>query len=98
MVADVWQGIPSSNPRSLTNVSGSLFFIASDPARGDELWRSDGSSAGTSLVKEIMPTHIGPFTSSQLVNVSGTLFFAANDGSSGDELWKSDGTSAGTIM
>ena len=81
----------SSSPRSLTNVNGILFFTAvADQAHGEELWKSDGTEAGTMLVKDTHP--------SELANVNGTLFFSAFNATSGDELWKSDGTAAGTTM
>ncbi|HMX11874.1 MAG TPA: hypothetical protein PKE61_13295, partial [Burkholderiaceae bacterium] len=71
-----------------------------DGSNGCELWKSDGTAAGTSLVKNIGP---GPSDGlslgfSDLTNVGGTLYFGANDGSNGDELWKSDGSAAGTSM
>src|SRR5262245_13967671 len=77
---------------------GTLFFAgAADDGTGDlELWRSDGTQAGTFRVKEILP---GPSSSSPycFVAVGGTLFFGANDGASGQELWRTDGTEAGTV-
>ncbi len=62
-----------------------------------ELWKSDGTSAGTIMVKDINP---GPANSGigYLTNVNNVLFFVANDGINGSELWKSDGTAAGTAM
>ncbi len=38
-----------SNPSSLTNVNGRLFFLADDGVHGEELWRSDGTEADISL-------------------------------------------------
>ncbi len=85
-----------SNPRNLTNVGGSLFFIATDRIGGIEsLWKSDGTEAGTIPVKDIRP---GSGSYSNLTNVGGTLFFTAFDSTAGIELWKSDGTEAGTVL
>ena len=99
-VKDIWPGstgpyLNSSSPRFLTEVNGVLFFNACDTA-GCELWKSDGTEAGTVRVKDINP---GPGSSqpNALTNVNGTLYFAASDGVSGFELWKSDGTEAGTV-
>jgi ELWxxDGT repeat protein len=78
-------------------MNGTLFFRANDGVNGDELWRSDGTSAGTTLVKDIV-TGSGSSNPSYLANVNGTLFFRANDGVNGYELWQSDGTSAGTTL
>ncbi|MCY2988109.1 MAG: hypothetical protein NTY19_09640, partial [Planctomycetota bacterium] len=63
---------------------------------GYEVWKSDGTSAGTALVKDI---NVGTGSYPRnLTNVNGTLFFQATDGSHGYEVWKSDGTTAGTAL
>jgi uncharacterized repeat protein (TIGR01451 family) len=100
LVKDINPGSGASFPDHLTNVDGTLFFSASASAVfGDEgeLWKSDGTEAGTVLVKDIQPGSgdSGPFG---LTDVNGTLFFDANDGTNGRELWKSDGTAAGTVL
>ncbi len=89
-------GTTSSSLLFLTNVNGTLFFRATDGTTGPELWRSDGTEAGTVRVKDINPGTTGsnPFG---LTNVNGTLFFTATDTTGGTELWKSDGTEAGTV-
>ena len=98
-MADINPGSQGSYPTLLVNLSGTLFFDASDGVHGAELWRSGGTAQTTSLVKDINPA---PRTASArydtLVNANGTLFFFANDGMHGAELWQSDGTAAGTVM
>ncbi len=91
---DIRPGASNANPRFLTNVNGTLYFRANDGTNGYELWKSDGTSAGTVLVRDIL---LGAYGSNprSLTNVNGTLYFQATDGSSGYELWKSDGTSGG---
>ena len=69
----------------------------SGSAKGQELWKTDGTSAGTVLVKDIRSGNFGS-NPSNFENVGGTLFFRANDGSSGNELFKSDGTTGGTTL
>jgi ELWxxDGT repeat protein len=89
-------------PSQLTAVNGRVFFTAAaspEPeARGDqELWVSDGTPAGTTLVLDILG---GGLTSapSVLTVVGDRLYFAADDGVHGRELWTSDGTAAGTSL
>ena len=95
--------IPSSDgsypvyPATFVNVGGTLYFTARDAINGVELWKSDGTEAGTGLLKNIAP---GSATSAptDITNVNGTAYFIANDGSSGVELWKSNGTETGTML
>src|SRR5262249_36204209 len=87
----------SSSPDSLTNVNGVAFFTANDGVHGRELWKSDGTAAGTGLVADINPGS-GSSNPDNLTAVGSTLFFTANDGTHGTQLWESDGTSSGTVM
>ncbi|MEO6595956.1 MAG: ELWxxDGT repeat protein, partial [Planctomycetota bacterium] len=85
-----------SNPAAFAKLSssGTFLFAATDATSGRELWKSDGTAAGTSLVKDIVPGAGG-------VNSSNPLFLA----SLGDRvafnalgnLWISDGTDTGTV-
>jgi len=86
------------DPGWLTNVNDVLFFSAKKEGwSGDELWRSDGTAAGTRLIKDINPGSDGS-TPMYLKAIGSLLFFSADDGTHGKELWKSDGTEAGTEL
>ncbi len=62
----------------LTNVSGNLYFTASTPANGRELWRSDGTAIGTTMVRDI--TVGSKFSNlSNLTNVAGILYFSKDE-------------------
>lgn len=65
---------------------------------GAELWQTDGTRAGTTLVKDIMPGLIGSNPTNFTAIDQTTCFFTARDAVSGNELWKTDGTAAGTIL
>ena len=87
-----------STPNQITSVGGGVaFYAATTAATGLELFRTDGTPGGTTLVKDIEPgaTGSGP---KYLTDVGGTLFFTAEDEGGGKELWKSDGTAAGTVQ
>ncbi len=90
-------GIIGSSPVALTNVSGTLFFSANDTVHGHELWRSNGTSSGTQMVRDIN-AGVGSSNPLILTNVNGTLFFAGEASPYGREVWRSDGTSAGTTV
>ncbi len=80
----------------LTNVNGTLFFVTTDGTDGYQLWRSDGTAGGTSMVTDVNPT-TGGLSPSDLTNANGKLFFVASDGTNGQQLWETDGTAAGTV-
>ena len=87
----------SSSPTGLVNVDGKLFFIADNGVNGAELWCSDGTSAGTLLVKDIV-VGAGSPDIRELTNIGGIACFTADDGVNGRELWVSDGTANGTFL
>ena len=47
--------LSGSIPSDLTNVNGTLYFTADDGTHGEELWKTDGTAAGTVMVKDILP-------------------------------------------
>jgi len=97
LLQDINPGLASSNPQEFTNVNGVIFFTANDGVHGRELWKTDGTPAGTAMVTDLNPAYTAS-DPHDLTNVNGTLFFAADDGINGTELWKSDGTAAGTVL
>jgi ELWxxDGT repeat protein len=93
-------GVPGldevSSPSALTRAGGSVYFAATTPAHGTELWKTDGTASGTVIVKDSVP---GPGGSrpAEIVDANGVLFFRASDRDGGG-LWRTDGTAAGTSL
>jgi ELWxxDGT repeat protein len=68
-----------------------VYFNADDNQVGAELWRTDGTPAGTELVADIRPGPGAARSVPERFTVSGgRLLFTANDGVSGQELWVID--------
>ena len=86
---------PGSDPRLLTAIGDNVIFTAGTFTEGRELWFSDGTPAGTRLVRAIRPGVDSPVIDS-LREFDGRVYFAAHTAESGRELWYSDGTTDGT--
>ena len=112
MIKDINQnprnaGTEGSLIQNLTAVGNKLFFVAFDTQKGISLWKSNGSEAGTVMVKDsfadenetnIMTRYDYRYNYSEFTDVNGTLYFVLNDGTHGRDIWKSDGSEAGTVM
>ncbi|RYU94976.1 ELWxxDGT repeat protein [Emticicia agri] len=88
-----------ASPRNLTNVNGTLYFVANDDANtlNEEIWKSNGTSVGTVKVKEINTN--GSSNPTGLINFNNMLYFFAFDNDNGGwGLYKSNGTSEGTVL
>ena len=101
LVKDIGPGLNTDGPHGLTSANGMLFFIADDGDHGSELWVSNGTAAGTAMVKDIVPGSTSGLPNDaniQLTAIGGTVFFGAFDAANGIELWKSNGAATGTVL
>ena len=93
-----------SDPRDFAVLpNGQAVFSADDGTRGRELWTTDGTSAGTMLLKDIATgvDGYGNLNESRIFGltvVGANAYFWANDGVNGAEPWVTDGTSASTTL
>ncbi len=99
LLADIYTDAsvnPSSSPSQLTPAGDVLYFVCNDIEHGAELWVSDGSGAGTRLLKDIFP---GPGSSAprELTLLGAFVYFTAEDGAGAAGLWRTDGTTEGTL-
>jgi ELWxxDGT repeat protein len=103
LLKDINTGGPngSSIPYDLTAMNGFVFFAADDGVHGKELWKTDGTASGTTLVKDVVPGSGGSYPD-HLEAVNGTLFFSirvpVDESNYRIELWKSDGTESETAF
>jgi ELWxxDGT repeat protein len=101
LVKDIYPGSSNGNPYSSFPSSlfafGSQLLFAAETALGQELWITNGTPTGTTMVKDIntVSTHSSPrfFT-----EFNGKVYFSANDGINGTELWVTNGTAEGTTL
>ena len=78
-----------------TQFGEDVYFAADDGITGVELWKTDGTTSGTILVRNV-DLNANSSNPKHLTVVGDDLYFTANDGVHGTELWKSNGTSVGT--
>ena len=53
LVKDICPGSGGSKPHHLVMYDSKLLFYADDCVHGDELWVSDGTYSGTTIVRDI---------------------------------------------
>ena len=70
----------NSDTTDLTNVNGTLYFAANDGTHGEELWKSNGTAAGTVMVKDLDTGNTAGSEPTDLTNVDSTLYFNAGPG------------------
>jgi ELWxxDGT repeat protein len=99
-VAELCGASRSCGPAPLyqgTGVGSTGLFVLNTAAEGAELWRTDGTAAGTSLVRDL-GIDPGSTGATSLTALGSKVLFAARTGAGAAGLWRSDGTTAGTAV
>jgi ELWxxDGT repeat protein len=98
LLADVTPGatgsfVAISKFERFAAAGGNAYFITTPQFSPKDLWKTNGTSAGTVLVKALADQ-----SPSGLTAVGTRVFFRGSDPTTGTELWVSDGTAAGTRL
>ncbi len=86
-----------SSPFALVSTSLGVVFSAFTPAFGREIYITDGTTAGTRMIRDIEPGATSSFPAT-FVEMNGIIYFTAITVNSGSELWRTDGTEFGTYQ
>lgn len=101
LVKNIAPGSASSNSANefnlFSNGSYLVFAAESAAAQGVELWKSDGTDAGTVVLKDIN-TGADSSMPHSFVTYNNMILFLAKNAANGEELWKTDGTGTGTVL
>lgn len=89
-------GVGDGYLAELAAIGDTVFFNATDGLPGGELWKSDGTTAGTQLVWGQDPEG-SPYPYGLSV-VNDTLYFITGNVPETRQFWESDGTADGTRM
>jgi len=101
LVKEIRAGLTSagSNPNGFIELNnGQVLFQADDGINGTELWITDGTSVGTTLLRVINPYVEGSNPNGFTKLSNGKVLFQASSGHNNAELWITDGTTAGTTL
>ncbi|WP_298195168.1 ELWxxDGT repeat protein [Novosphingobium sp.] len=100
LLKDIFPGFTSSNPSNFVVLANGkvLFSAAADNVNtGVELWITDGTTTGTTLLKDLYTGPSGSAPSNLTTLGNGKVIFSASDGTSNGNLWISNGTASGTV-
>ena len=75
-----------------------MYFSDFSTDFGGELYTTDGTAIGTSLLKDINPGTATSGPSEFMKGPSGKVYFRATTAAEGNELWVTDGTESGTQL
>ena len=103
MVKDLDTNSSDSAQKGVGIKVGSDYYFAGFTRTGNiglELWKTDGTTPNTNLIKDILVDdyYYNAGSPSNFIKVGATIYFTAKDNTNGIELWKTNGTEIGTQM
>lgn len=93
----IGETLGSAEPHNFFLQGNRLFFSATTPESGRELWVTNGLESGTRLVADIAPG-ISSSDPKNFAALGNQVFFVANDITHGDEVWRSNGAAGNASM
>jgi ELWxxDGT repeat protein len=81
--------------------NGGVLFAGYDATYGTELWKSDGTTSGTSILKDINTGTLGPLNQPDVVRfvaMNGSIYFTVASQWLGAQLWKTTGGPGSTVL
>lgn len=94
LIKDINLGNDSSNPSEKIVFKNEVYFSANDGLNGIELWKTDGTEAGTVLVKDTFTGIENGINSFKAIATTDYLYFFAIEDNK-QYLFKTDGTDSG---
>jgi len=99
LVIDGTPGLGGTSPTELTKADSLIYYRGGGTqggTQGRQLWRSDGTAAGTFKLLQVVPANQNIQTNS-LRTLGNKAYFLIRKTSGETEFWVSDGTVSGTI-
>jgi ELWxxDGT repeat protein len=103
LLKDAYQGNLGSNQHFIRKLKPGTWIASwnSGPGLGQELWRTDGTPTGTSLIKDLYPGSgwgVGYSSDPYGDFMNGHLYFAGTENNIDFGLYKTNGTTGGTTL
>lgn len=95
---DAWDTVPSTTkPGETAVLNDMLFYVKPDAQQGSEIWRSNGTVAGTALFADLAEANLNSFPEGLYTDGTRLLFRAFTD-TTGWTLWQTDGITTPTPL
>ncbi|MEM9929561.1 MAG: T9SS type A sorting domain-containing protein [Bacteroidota bacterium] len=99
----VFEGLPTSDtlplvPRDFYVLDSIILFSGVTATHGRELWRTNGTAAGTWRITDISPGPADGFRGGDPAVIDGHLYFTGTTPATGLEPYRTDGTVEGTVL